>query len=243
MDMINYHDAMLYRSDVDLLGPSMWLNDNCITFALRYLEHEVLKTAPMVSKSVCFIDAAVMSCMMLQMDEEDELLLLRDGLGIMEKSIAFLPVNDNEGFFQGSSHWSLLCIVPSTSTTSGGSPPTFGESTSFKYFHFDSSSGHNNEAAEKAAAQVNVLLGLGRTVAPASVHHVTGSPQQKNGYDCGVYTVLVAGELAQHFVLDSCILSEETMRDVTWALRSTLTETSVTKGRQDLQAFARSQFK
>ena len=36
--ILNYHDAVLYDTDLDLFQGSNWLNDNCINFYLRLLQ-------------------------------------------------------------------------------------------------------------------------------------------------------------------------------------------------------------
>lgn len=60
--VLSYHDAILYSSDVRLFKAPNWLNDSCINFYLRYLEHEECKGRP----DLLFMDPAVVSCMMIQ---------------------------------------------------------------------------------------------------------------------------------------------------------------------------------
>lgn len=35
--VLNYHDAVVYDTDVGLFGDGEWLNDNCINWFFRYL--------------------------------------------------------------------------------------------------------------------------------------------------------------------------------------------------------------
>ncbi|CAN0193777.1 unnamed protein product, partial [Scytosiphon promiscuus] len=66
--VLNYHDAVVYDTDVELFGDGGWLNDNCINWFFRVLEHEVFPGRP----ELLFMDPAVVSCMMNQCDGERE---------------------------------------------------------------------------------------------------------------------------------------------------------------------------
>ncbi|KAG5186810.1 putative SUMO protease [Tribonema minus] len=182
-EFVTFHDALLYiGADTDNLRPGGWLNDSCINFMLRYLEHEVLpqQLAAEALSKMLFVDSSVLSCLMLSIDEPDELEQLAQGLDIASKSLIFAPVNDNTDFKSGSHHWSLMVISVSGARA--------------HYLHFDSSSGYNKAAAEMAAQQFHALLGV---EGAAKLVHVGDSPQQDNGYDCGMYCALAAAEIAR----------------------------------------------
>jgi hypothetical protein len=60
--VLDYQDAILYATDVRLITPPNWLNDNCINVYLRLLEHEDFADR----RDLLFMDPAVVSCMMIQ---------------------------------------------------------------------------------------------------------------------------------------------------------------------------------
>lgn len=61
--LFNYHDdAQVTEGDLILFRPPGWLNDRCINFYFRVLEHEEFKDRP----DLLFMDPAVVSCMLIQ---------------------------------------------------------------------------------------------------------------------------------------------------------------------------------
>jgi hypothetical protein len=59
---LSYHDCIMYKSDPRLFRAPNWLNDNCVNFFFRHLEHEEFADRP----DMLFLDPAVVSCMMIQ---------------------------------------------------------------------------------------------------------------------------------------------------------------------------------
>jgi hypothetical protein len=129
----------------------------------------------------------------------------------------FLPINDLLGSSQwtkpgGGRHWSLLQILIQKHQTAEVTNRNSDDATSYQMWHFDSIQGHNIEAARTVASKFQQILNhsAAKQTLPLcpSVSHVTvidcKTPQQSNGYDCGVH-VLVAAE----------ILSEIPTTDVT----------------------------
>ena len=169
--VLNYHDAVLYRSDKELLETeTAWLNDACIHFYLTVLQqrHPDMK----------FMDPSVITFLMHQCDEED----LEDFSRDFDKGCAMyiIPINDGHRRTTawqrvgGGSHWSLLIVRGAA------------------YFQIDSVAGSNALAAQAVAKLFSRLLG----------HHEASSvlevdtPQQHNGYDCGIYALAAAEVLA-----------------------------------------------
>lgn len=61
--LFNYHDdAQVTEGDQILFRPPGWLNDRCINFYFRVLEHEEFQDRP----DLLFMDPAVVSCMLIQ---------------------------------------------------------------------------------------------------------------------------------------------------------------------------------
>ena len=170
--VLNYHDVLLYESDVALFASRQWLNDTAINFYLQYLTHTC---AP---SDTLLMDPAVVSCLLHQCLDEDEYSDLARGLDLLSRRVCIVPVTDNESLGGGSSHWSLLLY----------------RDGSFR--HFDSSSGHNKHAAKRVAKSFERLLhAAGRQDgdgASGRVEEVVDAPQQQNSYDCGVYVLLLA---------------------------------------------------
>lgn len=125
--LLNYHDAILYDSDVAILtNSSGWLNDQCIHFFEKILEydssfHEIDGSNQIIGSpgtnistngALRFIDPSVVSFMKLQCTDDDEFQDLACGLNLQpNENIVFLPVNDSSVLEEGNcSHWSLLVL-------------------------------------------------------------------------------------------------------------------------------------
>lgn len=165
--LFSYQDADIYQRDLLLFQPGTWLNDSCINFCLK---RRIKKD----SRIVC-LDPSVVSFLLLQADEEDaeELVI---SLGINSAIWLVVPVNDNDSFTASSNHWSLLLYH----IHSGHS------------FHFDSLNDYNKKASIKVATKMETVLSGGTFTVNHKVVQVSGCPQQDNGYDCGVFSLLFA---------------------------------------------------
>ena len=125
---------------------------------------------------------------------------LREQNSPHKRAMIFLPINDNNGAgadaFQrpgGGIHWSMLAVILLESNSCKS-----GENLDFKIdfcAHFDSS-GHCNEGAAKAVATK-----LSRAI-DSNCHSNSqdvvrcSTPQQNNGYDCGIFTLGFAEALS-----------------------------------------------
>lgn len=172
--VLNYHDAILYGSDIELLQNERdWLNDACMHFYLTVLQQ--------MHPDITFMDPSVITFLRHQCDEED----LNDFATGFDKSrfIYMIPVNNghsNSTTWQrpgGGSHWSLLFI----STQHGK-----------EYLHFDSVAGNNASAAREVAKTFSLVLKHENV----SVREVE-TPQQHNGYDCGLHALAAAEMLSE----------------------------------------------
>ncbi|ETP24459.1 hypothetical protein F441_02539 [Phytophthora nicotianae CJ01A1] len=170
--VLNYHDVQLYESDVALFAGRQWLNDNAVNFYLQYL------TQTVASRDVLLMDPAVVSCLQHQCENEDEYQDLASGLNLTSRQLCIIPVTDNDSLGGDSSHWSLLLYRDGM------------------FQHFDSSSGHNKHAARRVAEPFELLLqAAGRYDGDGASRHVEevqDVPQQQNGYDCGMYVLVLA---------------------------------------------------
>lgn len=137
-------------------------------------------------------------------------------LDLPSKTLILFPVNDNPeaSLPNGGSHWSLLVYFRPA-----------GE-----FVHHDSSGGMNSPHAKALYRNVRHLVGGGG----AEATYVEGfTPQQRNGYDCGVYVMAIAKVICE-WKGDS---GEEK-----WfgALREEVDEESVRRLRMEVLALVRS---
>ncbi|KAM3576238.1 hypothetical protein VYU27_001946 [Nannochloropsis oceanica] len=188
--LFNYHDdAQVTEGDQILFRPPGWLNDRCINFYFRVLEHEEFQDRP----DLLFMDPAVVSCMLIQCTDQGELEEVGEGLKLDRRSMVFIPVNDAEDFRSDCTHWSLL--VYSAGNGSSAQPG--------KFFHLDSSGGRNEPAAKRTAAQFwRMVAGKEGGKEGGKVEAVRGCPQQVNGYDCGMYVLIMTKYLAHLYVTE-----------------------------------------
>lgn len=93
-----------------------------------------------------------------------------------QAELALLAVNDNPDAEQaeGGSHWSLLAYCAADNT----------------FRHYTSLRGLNREAASRVFAAA---------ARPGSTLVEQATPQQANGYDCGLYVLALAHTLCQRF--------------------------------------------
>ena len=85
-------------------------------------------------------------------------------------------VNDNDDVAAagGGSHWSLLAYLRDENA----------------FAHFDSADGRNDATAARLAETLAEAFSLKNS--PAFVSGRSGSPRQRNGYDCGVFALATA---------------------------------------------------
>ena len=168
--VLNFNDAVIYGSDLALLqSPTAWLNDACVHFFLEWLQARA-QAAPTCK----FMDPSVVSFFVHQCTDEDEIEEFVANTSFPDHGKIFIPVNDsmaNAAPWRGGSHWTLLLIIRSNNGT--------------EYWHFDSV---KNSGNGRAANDISQKLGkhcFGGSSRPQVVGATT--PQQFNGYDCGLY--------------------------------------------------------
>jgi len=257
--LLNYHDAVIYPSDLALLDSrTAWLNDACIHFQMtrlqqRHLKHRQQEKGGDLADNGngdgddggtgvehledLFLDPSVVSFLMHQLvdeddeDYEDELSNLRASWKLPElptetsaqetmqrhrypkRKRIFIPISDQFGASRstfarpgGGSHWSLLLwTINSTKETMNDG-----------FYHFDSSSGYNAMAAQAVADKVHKVLCYGESsIMPSKTDNGAANnamrmevvecitPQQGNGYDCGVFACGFAEALSSCASLSS----------------------------------------
>lgn len=202
--ILNYHDACIYVRDLRLLDDcTAWLNDACLHYQFVCLHEQY--------KHVLFLDPSVVFCLTHQLDDRDEYVQFAVGYPMTCRKV-LLPVNDTladsiqspprNGVVQGT-HWSLLLILLpyNDSDTSINN-----QNDECRYIHFDSMMNHANAAAAQAVAQkwnrlwhYTCFPNTTTDLQQQQQQHVleATTPQQRNGYDCGVHVLLAAQVLAE----------------------------------------------
>jgi Ulp1 family protease len=223
----------------------------------RYLENEVLadKHDKRHLSSILFMDPSVMSCLVLSADEPDEVRALAEGLAVASKRLLLVPITDQDSFKNGSHHWSLLvaCKAETTGSTidymhidsSGSSNSTAAQrnaetsGSTIDYMHIDSSGSSNSTAAQRNARELHTLLG---GAGQPTVLQLDSSPQQSNGYDCGMYCVLSAGIVAEYALQGNSLhfKSSAANKALSAKLAAELTEDKLTQQRAQFSSYAAS---
>jgi len=207
--LLCYQTANVYKGDMDTLKQGAWLNDNIIAFYMDYLQHDKFSSAAarfrFVSPGTTFI--------LMHDDDPSDFADTFEGCDVLpETELVFFPLNNNTSVTRaGGSHWTLLVLdVPRA-----------------RLLSFDSIRGSNDAAAKKLAKALAPLLpklkaastvrladdeedaddGAASAAASSSskkkgalnvsLSAPPSAPQQLNGSDCGVYTLMVAEVLAQ----------------------------------------------
>ena len=211
--VVNYHDACIYGRDLALLeeSPTAWLNDACLHFALTDLQTQQQQSSCSSNNktTIIFLDPAVVAFLMHQCHDDDEYQDFIQGAcqGLTHDRVQALVVPINDTFLTNhqhwavpglGSHWSLLVLIKSSSLSS---------SNIVNGYHFDSigSSNHNLAVAQAVADKILRAAAANNNASSSSwqqqkharvVVQACATPQQGNGYDCGVHVIAAAQAIA-----------------------------------------------
>lgn len=171
--ILSYHESLLRSSDVDLLRGPCWLNDTLISFYFEYLEVDRFKKNPLF----LFVPPDVTQC--IKFSPITEMQVFLNPLESDQRNFIFFALNNNEQTeYSGGTHWSLLVFSHPEKMV----------------FHFDSSRGSNQFQAIELGEKLLSYFGLpsnGRFCEPLCL-------QQTNGYDCGIFVLCYAENIASH---------------------------------------------
>lgn len=169
--ILSHNDVVLRRSDLDILSGPYYLNDRIIEFYFSYLSSShVSQDILLVPPSIAFW---ILNC--------PDVTYLKDfvePLKLPEKKLIIFPVNNNEdvNLAEGGSHWSLVVY----------------ERNANVFVHHDSSGGMNKMQAKQLFSTIVGFIGGSTLASNANYQECVDSPQQTNGYDCGVYVIAIA---------------------------------------------------
>ena len=178
--ILSFNDSVIRKSDLKLLVGPHWLNDRIISFYFEYLyDKEFDQTDKLI-----FISPEVSQ--FLKMARKEELGIFLEPLQLECKDLIILAVNNSSDPTKaGGSHWSLLMFSKQAQ----------------EFFHYDSSSGYNKEAAQQLASRTHsYLLNKVDEKFPFKMKEVTVI-QQSNGYDCGVHLLCNAQHATRHLLI------------------------------------------
>ncbi|GBN59738.1 Sentrin-specific protease 8 [Araneus ventricosus] len=179
--VLNYENCLLRQSDVELLTPPSWLNDNIIAFWFEYLENEVYKDHKKVLGFVC---PQVVQYLKFGLPEDVKSTV--EGLELDTKQYILFPVNDCRAqTVPGGTHWSLLAYNASENS----------------FEHYDSYPGSCNlPVAESLAKVLAMFLRNSLKGGHPPVIHEMPCTQQVNTYDCGMHVICNAEGLCKKFI-------------------------------------------
>ena len=156
-------DASLRRSEAETLREGQWINDGVIAFALALLETRAARVPTRcLPPSVAALAAHLPSA-------ADAAAVVGLDWERSQTERLIVPVSDNEDASRalGGSHWTLLV--------------------------WDCERWHHFDSARRSSSVPSRVTELARKLVPTQ-HPVVAAetPQQENGYDCGVFVMLAA---------------------------------------------------
>ncbi|XP_057748679.1 NEDD8-specific protease 1 [Arachis stenosperma] len=169
--ILSYNDVVLRRYDLTILNGPFYLNDRVIELYFSYLPScYPSQDTLLVPPSIAFW---IMKCPVAEALKD-----FIEPLHLSDKELVIFPVNDNEdvGKAEGGSHWSLLAYYRRAN----------------KFVHHDSCRGMNSAPAKQLYRAVGGYMGQCGSASEPSFLEWTDSPQQENGYDCGLYVMAIA---------------------------------------------------
>lgn len=214
--ILSYNDVVLRQSDMDILSGPYFLNDQIIEFYFSYLSscypaQEILLVPP----SIAFW---IMNCPAVESLKD-----FVEPLHLPDKKLVIFPVNDNEDLCkaEAGSHWSLLAF----------------ERNAKVFVHHDSNRGINDWHARRLYKAVVGYIGASDSASTASYLECTDSPQQVNGYDCGLYVTAIAKAICSWHNSD-----EDKEVDGMWFsfVKEQVTPSSVAEMRSEILSLIRS---
>lgn len=169
--ILSYNDVVLRRSDLEILSGPYYLNDRIIEFYFSHLSsshpsQEILLVPP----SIAFW---ITNC-----PDVDGLKDFLEPLKLSDRKLVIFPVNDNDdvSVAEGGSHWSLLAYYRAANV----------------FVHHDSNAQMNKSYATRLFKSV---VGYIDSSSSAKYLDCIGTPQQTNGYDCGLYVTATASTI------------------------------------------------
>ncbi|XP_046435722.1 sentrin-specific protease 8 [Neodiprion fabricii] len=171
--VLSYRDSLLRETDVQLLQGPHWINDAVIGFYFEYLGEKMDEQ----SEGLLFVSPELTQ--LLKLTDPSDYGMLLEPIRAKSRSFVFFPLNNcDDKESPGGTHWSLLVYSKLERIC----------------FHFDSSKGMNSQVARNFATSIADYFGIKRLGSYLEVD----TPQQSNGYDCGLYVLCTTELVAIH---------------------------------------------
>ncbi|XP_010253516.1 PREDICTED: NEDD8-specific protease 1 [Nelumbo nucifera] len=179
--ILSYNDVVLRKSDLDILSGPHFLNDRIIEFYFSYLascyvSHEILLVPPSIS-------FWAINC-----PDLNSLKDFVEPLQLPDKKLVIFVVNNNEDvtWAEGGTHWSSLVYERGANI----------------FVHHDSVAGSNSSHAKRLYRAITGFMGISGSVPDVRYVEYTATPQQMNGYDCGLYVIAIAKVICSWYESD-----------------------------------------
>ncbi|KAJ2543943.1 hypothetical protein EV175_005939 [Coemansia sp. RSA 1933] len=170
--LLDFENAEVRSSDFESLKPEGWLTGEIINFYWTYLERREFCTEPSVLFLGTYTTYRISNAENATVTDNISAQLSDE---LNHRQMVLIPLNHR-------SHWSLLVYCRLTRT----------------FYHYDSISKHNRNFAERAAGKF--LRVLEPNLKDGFYFKSMQTPQQNNDYDCGIYVLAIAEELARRFI-------------------------------------------
>lgn len=178
--VLSYQNYVIRSSDIALLKTNTsWINDVIIGFYFDYLNEKYKDS----TTRMLFIGPELTQLLKMQDSTVHELL---EPLDAINYDYVFFAVNNCETNAAGGSHWSLLIYSRNESG----------------FFHCDSMRYTNRLSAKMLVKKLKNYF----FPKQHSIYVEISSPQQNNGYDCGLYVLCVADVAIEHILEKSNVL-------------------------------------
>ena len=209
-------DVVIYETDVSTLKPGQWVGDKAIAYLFESFAiaseaaqtQQVVLLEPSTTFMAAMVGDADMLKEMLSQPRQKGAKSLADALAAAD--VVVIPVSDNTDAEEagGGGHWSLLVF------RRGGFD---GSEPSRCFQHYDSCGHANSPHAIKIMKVMCKLLmpeGVPRTMQLVKMN----TPQQANGFDCGVYCLAIAEAVVATMAADAKMKPDEALASALEAL-------------------------
>ncbi|KAJ2160757.1 hypothetical protein GGF46_002003 [Coemansia sp. RSA 552] len=170
--MLDFENAEVRNSDFESLKPEGWLTGEIINFYWTFLERREFRTEPSVLFLGTYTAYRIANAESAAVTDNISMQLSGE---LIQRQLILIPLNHR-------SHWSLLVYCRLTHT----------------FYHYDSISRYNRNFAERAAGRF--LRVLEPHLKEGFYFKSMQTPQQNNDFDCGIYVLAIAEELARRFI-------------------------------------------
>ncbi|KAM9989400.1 hypothetical protein ACTFIY_005447 [Dictyostelium cf. discoideum] len=188
--IVSYNDSAIYQSDINILKSNQWLNDSIISFYFEWLK-DGEDNKNKIPNQVLLLSPSVVFCCSFVESEQDIQLMFEQPLSLKTKELIFFPLTNNRDpdVIGGGTHWSLLIFIKSLN----------------KFIYYDSINSFNSSDAIFIISKFKFLLSPPPQPKTNLKEFIINqkTPQQQNGYDCGLYVLSIIEELLKLIIKEN----------------------------------------